>query len=95
MSNTSQNLKYLYYMFILFWISTTAFQITEMFFDGFDHWYASIAIFSSWLILCMFSYMVKRQIREEREIIQAQHVERMEEMKKQWEELKETTKQSV
>lgn len=88
-------MKSLHRMFCLFWVSTTAFQIADLFVDDFSHWYTSLGIFCMWLTLCVFSYLVNRGLKKEREILAAQHAKLMNEMKAQHQQDREERKERM
>lgn len=78
-------MKSLYRMYCLFWVTTSTFQVTYFFVDDFSHWYSTIGLFCMWLTLLLFAHLITRGLKKEREILAAQHVKLIEEIKAQHE----------
>ena len=78
---TAKALIILPYMYAVFTFISIIFMISVFWFHAFDHWMASIAPFVSWVILCIYSHLIKYQITKGRDAINKQHEEKMTELR--------------
>lgn len=82
---TTKSLRIMYKMFILFWISTTFFQLIDLFTDHYSQWFVCPSILGMWLVLCGFSHLTTRALKKERAVLAAQHKTLMDQIKEQYE----------